>query len=82
MRQRMIEYANSLRRKYPQYLNYYDEWIICKAKRTVRYKGGAVLCRGRLVLADPSLSTWFDPDTGNDCAVEIGTLQPTGVELK
>ncbi len=74
IRERLIAYATQVKAQYPQYANFYDNYILARATRTVRYKGGAVLARGRFVIADPKLDLWFDPDTTNDCQAEKGIL--------
>lgn len=60
--------------KYPQYTNYFSGWVLASATRTVKYKGGSQLYRGRWVLSSPDLTSWYDPDCGYVCGVQPGDL--------
>ena len=63
-------------KNYPQYNNYYDFWVLAEGRRTMKYTGGSVLCKKRIVLANPELTAWYDPDTGHECGVNDGDLYP------
>lgn len=62
--------------QYPQYDGYHDNWILAMGTRSLNYKGGTRLCKGRMVLASPDLLTFYDPDTNYHCSVNRGDLAP------
>lgn len=72
--QRLRRMAIADHAEYPQYEGLFDDWVVARAVRRVKYKGGSSLHRGRWVLASPQLDTWYDPDTGHLCHVVAGHL--------
>jgi hypothetical protein len=60
---------------YPQYAAHFDLWVLTIACVSAKYKGGSHLTKGRIVLASPDMTTWYDPDTGHLCGVSAGVLE-------
>lgn len=75
-RSRLIACAKLVTAQYRQYDGYWDNYRLARSSRSVKYKGGSQLFRGRVVLARPDMSSWFDPDTGHECNAPVGVLSP------
>ena len=72
--QRLRSIAMKDKEGLPQYVGYFENWILAESVRNISYKGGSILADGRWVLANPQLTSWYDPDNGHLCAVDNGTL--------
>lgn len=74
-KERLKTVATMCHAEWPQYRGYFDNWVLARATKTIRYKGASILAEGRYVLAHPSLTSWYDPDANCECVVYPNTLR-------